>query len=124
MGIPFTSATSIKGLSWFGVELIFKLPESSKSNQAHPEPNREVAAAANCSLNLSREPNVLLIIVNNFSDGWLGLSDRLSQKKLWFQAPPALFLAFGEYLDMFARSCSSEASLMFSARMASLTALI
>ena len=51
---------SINGLSWFGVLVMDSLPPSFISH-TQPEPKRPAAAAANCSLNLSRSPNDALM---------------------------------------------------------------
>ncbi|MNL04882.1 hypothetical protein D3C87_1254590 [compost metagenome] len=104
--------------------MIFNLPDSSKINHAHPEPNLEVAAAANSDLNFSMLPKDAVISCIVFSEGPVCLADKFSQKKLWFHAPPALFRALAEYLEIFANNCSSDDSEIFSATMASLIALI
>src|SRR4051794_39158435 len=51
---------SMIGLSWLAVLSIANLPPEDTSH-AQPLPNRVVAALANCSLKLSKPPNVPLI---------------------------------------------------------------
>ncbi|MOA11745.1 hypothetical protein D3C78_1317010 [compost metagenome] len=68
--MPLTSAISINGLSWLGVELTSNLPSLFTVNQAHPEPKRVAPAAANFSLNASHDPNAASIAAANSPVGW------------------------------------------------------
>src|SRR3954465_5418552 len=81
---------SISGLSWFGVLVIDNLPPSLMS-QAQPDPNRPVPAAANCSLNLLKSPNALLMASPSLPLGSPPLlGPMISQNIVWFQWPPPL----------------------------------
>src|SRR2546421_12447436 len=81
---------SMSGLSWFGVLVIDSLPPSLSSH-AHPEPKRPAAAAANCSLNLSKPPNEDLIASPNAPVGSPpAFGPMICQKNEWFQSPPLL----------------------------------
>ncbi len=51
----------MSGESWFGVLSIDSPPDLSATSHAQPLPKRPVQALANCSLNLSRPPNALVI---------------------------------------------------------------
>jgi len=59
----------MRGLSWLAVEQIDRLPSLSATSQAHPEPKRVAAAAANCSLNASNEPKEASIAVASSPSG-------------------------------------------------------
>ena len=54
----------IIGLSWFAVEQISNLPFVTHSH-AQPDPNLVIAAFANSTLKLSKEPNALFIASAN-----------------------------------------------------------
>src|SRR5436190_567700 len=83
--MPFTSATSINGLSWLGVDEISSLP-SFTSNHAQPLPKRVIPAVENFSLNASNDPNAAVIASPRSPEGVPpAFGARLSQKKLWFQ---------------------------------------
>ena len=82
MGVPFTSATSIKGLSWLGVEDISSFP-SFTINQAQPLPNLVVPAVLNFSWNASKDPNASLIASPSLPEGLPpAFGPKISQKKL------------------------------------------
>ena len=75
--------------------MILQLP-SFEMSHAHPLPNLVIPAFANFSLNASKDPKALLIASPIFPEGVPpALGARLSQKKLWFQWPPPLFLTAG-----------------------------
>src|SRR5688572_18520816 len=95
IGVPFTSATSINGLSWLGVELTSSLLSLTISH-AQPLPNLVVPAAFTFSFNASREPKLLLIASASLPEGLLPAGPNNSQKKLWFQWPPPLLRTAGE----------------------------
>src|SRR5699024_4076869 len=82
---------SINGESWFGV-LITSSSPLFRTNQAHPEPKRVLAAVSNSSLNLSKLPNVPLILSANSPVGSPPpFGDNTFQKRLWLACPPPLF---------------------------------
>src|SRR5262245_30108269 len=106
MGVPLTSATSIKGLSWLGVDEISSFP-SFTINQAQPLPNLVAPAVLNFSWNASKEPNVELIAPAKLPEGLPpAFAERMFQKNEWFQWPPPLLRTAGEILPAFAMSCS------------------
>src|SRR5262245_38847819 len=107
MGVPFTSATSINGLSWLGVEVISNLP-SRLISQTQPLPKRPIPAPLNFVLNSSKEPNVLLIASPKLPDGEPPSFDKISQKKVWFQCPPPLLRTAGEIFPALAMSSSRD----------------
>src|SRR5690606_2472844 len=92
MGVPFISATSIKGLSWLGVEVMASCSSASTINQTQPDRNLEAPAALNLALKSSNDPNFALIAAASSTDGWPDCvaGAMVCQKKLWFQCPPAL----------------------------------
>ena len=51
----------IIGLSWLAVEHTLSFPPLSAQSQAHPDPNRVMAALVKASLNPSRDPKAALI---------------------------------------------------------------
>src|SRR5260221_10846507 len=121
IGAPLNSDESIMGLSWFAVLPIFNFP-SCITNQAQPEPKRPIAALVNSSLNFSNELNAPLIASEIFPDGAPPpFGFMICQKKLWFQTPPLLFLAFAESLDALAKKSFSLSNGILSVVMASFT---
>ena len=93
--MPLTSAASIKGLSWFGVDEISSLPSLTISH-AQPLPKRTTPAAENFSLKASNVPKAALIASANVPVGVPpAFGANASQKKLWFQWPPPLLRIAG-----------------------------
>src|SRR5690349_16673893 len=81
----------MSGLSWFGVlEIVRPLP--SRTRHAHPDPNRLVAAALNCSSSLANPPHPPSTAAARAPDGSPpALGAMIVQKNEWFQWPPPLF---------------------------------
>ena len=80
MGVP---SPVINGFSWFAVEVIESFP-SLQTSQAQPEPNLVIAAFANSSLNLSKDPKEESIKSARFPEGDPPpLGDMMDQNKEW-----------------------------------------
>src|SRR6185437_15966292 len=80
----------MSGLSWFGVLVIDNLPPSFTSH-AQPDPKRDPAAAANCSLSLAKLPNAEVIALPTAPLGSPPLpGPMICQNIEWFQWPPPL----------------------------------
>ncbi|PAV92813.1 hypothetical protein WR25_00108 [Diploscapter pachys] len=78
IGVPGSLASSISGLSWFGVDVTFSAPDESLITQAQPEPNWPAP------------------LVLNAPDGWVEpFGPMIFQKKSWFQKPPPLLRISG-----------------------------
>src|SRR5450755_1173110 len=108
MGLHLHSATSIKGLSWLGVEQIASFPSRIPSH-THPLPNLAAPAALNFSFISSSDPKASSIASANFPSGLPPPSaDKISQKKLWFQWPPPLLRTAGLIFPALASNSSND----------------
>src|SRR6185312_8074363 len=90
-----------------GVEVTSSLPSLTISH-AQPLPKRASPAAFSFSFRPSILPKVLLISSSNLPEGAPPLELRISQKKLWFQCPPALLRTAGLIVPAFATSSSRD----------------
>ena len=107
--MPFLSATSIKGLSWFGVDVMKSFSWSLTQSHAQPEPKRPIAAFLNSSLKLANEPQVSSIAAPNVLAGSPPpFGERIFQNKSWLKCPPPLLRTGAGYLLIFANNSFNE----------------
>src|SRR5690606_13231594 len=99
IGVPPHPATPspISGVSWLAVEQTASFPSFPTHSQAHPDPNRPAAAAANFSLKASNDPNAWLIASASSPVGAppppLPAGAMIVQNREWLTCPPTLFRA-------------------------------
>ena len=78
------------GLSWLGELSMLSAPPELIS-QTQPLPNRPAPAAANCSLNVSNDPNAASIALDTLPVGAPPPFALITcQNIVWFECPPPL----------------------------------
>src|SRR6185312_12952663 len=102
MGVPFTSAISINGLSWLGVEHTASFLSGVTISQAQPDPKRVAPASLTLVLKSANEPNVLFMALPSAPEGSPPPpGDSKVQNNVWLKCPPPLLRTAIGYFDIF-----------------------